>query len=96
MTSLASEYAEALDSMTSRRVELVRIVERFAPDFGVHPTAIQPLHLIRSDQPTQTIHTVHKPGLCKEQKKFSWRKNATATIRFTISWFPLPCRWQAR
>lgn len=64
MTSLASEYAEALDSMTSRRVELVRIVERFAPDFGVHPTAIQPLHLIRSDQPTQTIHTVHKPGLC--------------------------------
>ena len=32
--------------------------------FGVYQTAIDPLHFIRSDTPTDVIHTVHKPGLC--------------------------------
>ncbi|BAN47945.1 AraC family transcriptional regulator [Metapseudomonas resinovorans] len=47
-----------------RRAELAKTIQRFAPEYGVYQTAIPPLHFIRSDAPTDTIHTVHKPGLC--------------------------------
>ncbi|SDB67270.1 Helix-turn-helix domain-containing protein [Pseudomonas sp. NFACC23-1] len=52
------------DGVSQRRAELASLMKRFAPEFGVHPTAIEALHLIRSDQPTEALHTVHKPGLC--------------------------------
>lgn len=47
-----------------RRAELADLIKRFAPQDGVHPTAIDALQLIRSDQPTDALHIVHKPGLC--------------------------------
>jgi AraC-like DNA-binding protein len=47
-----------------RRAELASLMKRFAPEYGVHSTAIEALHLIRSDQPTEALHVVHKPGLC--------------------------------
>jgi AraC-like DNA-binding protein len=64
MTTCATEHIERLEHITQRRSELAQITERFAPDYGVHATAISPLHLIRSDHPTEVIYTVHKPGLC--------------------------------
>ncbi len=50
--------------ITRRRAELATAMQRFAPEYGVFQTDIAPLHFIRSDSPTDTIHTVHKPGLC--------------------------------
>jgi AraC-like DNA-binding protein len=50
--------------ITQRRFELASTIQRFAPEYGVYETAISPLHFIRSDTPTDTIHTIHKPGLC--------------------------------
>ena len=50
--------------ITKRRTELASIIQRFAPEYGVFGTAVPPLHFIRSDAPTDAIHTIHKPGLC--------------------------------
>ncbi|QXH59448.1 AraC family transcriptional regulator [Pseudomonas azerbaijanorientalis] len=50
--------------ITKRRTELASIIQRFAPEYGVFETAVPPLHFIRSDAPTDAIHTIHKPGLC--------------------------------
>ncbi|MBV7575160.1 AraC family transcriptional regulator [Pseudomonas sp. PDM32] len=50
--------------ITQRRTELASIIQRFAPEYGVFETAVPPLHFIRSDAPTDAIHTIHKPGLC--------------------------------
>lgn len=52
------------DELTRLRAELASAMQRFAPTYGVYQTAIDPLHFIRSDTPTDVIHTVHKPGLC--------------------------------
>ncbi|WP_200627910.1 AraC family transcriptional regulator [Pseudomonas sp. LAM2023] len=52
------------EELTRLRAELASTMQRFAPTYGVYPTAIDPLHFIRSDSPTDVIHTVHKPGLC--------------------------------
>jgi AraC-like DNA-binding protein len=64
MTLFEAEQAEQIDAIGRRRATLAKLIERFAPEYGVHPTAIDALHLIRSDHPTDIIHTVHKPGLC--------------------------------
>jgi AraC-like DNA-binding protein len=50
--------------ITKRRTELASIIQRFAPEYGVFGTAVPPLHFIRSNVPTDAIHTIHKPGLC--------------------------------
>lgn len=55
---------EREEELTRLRAELASTMQRFAPTYGVYPTAIDPLHFIRSDSPTDVIHTVHKPGLC--------------------------------
>ncbi|WP_260961956.1 AraC family transcriptional regulator [Pseudomonas citri] len=52
------------NDVSPRRAELASLMMRFAPESGVHSTAIEVLHLIRCDQPTEALHTVHKPGLC--------------------------------
>jgi AraC-like DNA-binding protein len=49
---------------TRLRAELASTMQRFAPRCGVYQTAIDQLHFIRSDSPTDVVHTVHKPGLC--------------------------------
>ncbi|EJL04268.1 AraC-type transcriptional regulator domain protein [Pseudomonas fluorescens Q2-87] len=76
------------DGVSQRRAELAELMKRFAPEYGVHPTAIEALHLIRSDQPTEALHTVHKPGLCvivEGRKRCGWRMSATCMTR-SITW----------
>ncbi|HHG5537214.1 TPA: AraC family transcriptional regulator [Pseudomonas aeruginosa] len=43
---------------------MAALIQRHASTTGVHETAISPLHFVRSDSPSDLIHTVHKPGLC--------------------------------
>lgn len=52
------------EELTRLRAELASTMHRYAPTYGVFQTGIAPLHFIRSDTPTDVIHTVHKPGLC--------------------------------
>lgn len=52
------------EDLTRLRAELASTMHRYAPTYGVFQTGIAPLHFIRSDTPTDVIHTVHKPGLC--------------------------------
>ncbi|MBT9238669.1 Regulatory protein PchR [compost metagenome] len=52
------------EELTRLRAELASTMHRYAPTYGVFETGIAPLHFIRSDAPTDVIHTVHKPGLC--------------------------------
>ncbi|WP_346830848.1 AraC family transcriptional regulator [Pseudomonas abietaniphila] len=51
-------------NIAARRAELVTSIERIAKGYGVFPTHIPQLNFVRSDTPTDTIHTIHKPGLC--------------------------------
>jgi hypothetical protein len=64
MSASTPPHIEPDDGINQHRTELAELMKRFAPQFGVHPTAIDALHLIRCDQPTEALHTVHKPGLC--------------------------------
>ena len=64
MSVSTSIHVTPEDGVNQRRTELAELMKRFAPEFGVHPTAIETLHLIRGDQPTEALHTIHKPGLC--------------------------------
>lgn len=64
MPSSTSANTQSPDGIDLRRAELASLIKRFAPVFGVHPTAIKDLHLIRSDHPTEDLHQVHKPALC--------------------------------
>lgn len=43
---------------------LAELIARYAPGDGVHQTAISRLVLIRASQPTEPLHTLHKPALC--------------------------------
>ena len=52
------------EELTRLRAELASTMHRYAPTYGMFQTGIAPLHFIRSDTPTDVIHTVHKPGLC--------------------------------
>ncbi|MGY2257708.1 AraC family transcriptional regulator N-terminal domain-containing protein [Pseudomonas sp. SDO55104_S430] len=52
------------DGIDLRRTELATLIKKFAPDFGIHPTAIKNLNLIRSDLPTEDLHQILKPALC--------------------------------
>lgn len=47
-----------------RQMELVDLVARFAPDEGVHETAIAPLFLIRANEPRPGLWTIYEPALC--------------------------------
>ncbi|MEN2395748.1 AraC family transcriptional regulator [Pseudomonas halotolerans] len=42
----------------------MRILTRRIPKPGSYETAIAPLHIIRMDEPSELIHTVHRPALC--------------------------------
>lgn len=52
------------DDTSLQRAELARLVEGFVSGDGMHPTAIDPLHLIRCEKPGETIYGVHKPAMC--------------------------------
>ncbi|RII77423.1 AraC family transcriptional regulator [Pseudomonas monteilii] len=64
MSSSTSADLQLPDNLDLRRAELVALIKNFAPGFGIHPTAIKDLHLIRSDHPTEDLHQVHKAALC--------------------------------
>ncbi|WP_342245783.1 AraC family transcriptional regulator [Pseudomonas sp. OTU5201] len=54
----------AAEDIIRRHEELAALIQRHASTHGTHETTISSLHLVRSDSPTDLIHTVHKPGLC--------------------------------
>ncbi|WP_194790492.1 AraC family transcriptional regulator [Pseudomonas sp. UFMG81] len=64
MSSSTSAELQLPDGIDLRRAELATLIKKYAPDFGIHPTAVKDLHLIRSDHPTDDLHQVHKPALC--------------------------------
>ena len=49
-----------MDSLT----ELATLIERYAATDGMHATALPQLFTIRASQPTEPLHTLHKPALC--------------------------------
>jgi len=61
---MTSFISPASDETSAQRAELVRLVERFVSGDGMHPTAIEPLYLIRCEQPGEMTYGVHKPALC--------------------------------
>lgn len=52
------------DDTRSQRAELARLVEGLVSGDGMHPTVIEPLHLIRCERPGEMTYGVHKPALC--------------------------------
>ena len=44
--------------------EMTRLIERHTGVDGLHPTAIEPLHLFRQSQPVRLEHALHGAGLC--------------------------------
>lgn len=50
--------------ITERRLALAQTMLRHAPESGTFSSAIAPMHIIRSDAPTDTLHVLHKPALC--------------------------------
>ncbi|MCQ4313274.1 AraC family transcriptional regulator [Pseudomonas stutzeri] len=52
------------DETSTQRAELAQLVERFVSEDGMHPTAIDPLYLIRCAEPGEKTWGVHKPALC--------------------------------
>ncbi len=52
------------DETSAQRAELARLVEGAVSGDGMHPTAIEPLHLIRCATPGEMTYGLHKPALC--------------------------------
>jgi len=63
-TDMALTSVHPDTEIAQQRAALTRLIERCIGEDGVHPTAIESLHLIRSSSPSQFIHGLHKPGLC--------------------------------
>lgn len=53
-----------VDDTSPQRAELARLVQGLVSSDGMHPTAIDPLYLIRCEKPGETIYGVHKPAMC--------------------------------
>jgi AraC-like DNA-binding protein len=52
------------DDTHSQRAELAQLVDGLVSGDGMHPTAIEPLYLIRCGTPGEMTYGVHKPALC--------------------------------
>lgn len=52
------------DDLVAQRAELARLIEALVHEDGMHATAIEPLHLIRCANPSETVYGLHKPALC--------------------------------
>ncbi|HZX52601.1 MAG TPA: AraC family transcriptional regulator [Pseudomonas sp.] len=50
--------------LEQRQVELAALIQRLTPAEGLHATAIDGLHLIRTDQPTLPMPVLYNPCLC--------------------------------
>jgi len=61
MNSFVSSLA---DDTGAPRAELARLIEGLVGEDGMHPTAIEPLHLVRCATPGEMTHGLHKPALC--------------------------------
>ena len=60
-----NSFVSPSDGDTSaQRAELARLVEGAVSGDGMHPTAIEPLHLIRCAKPGEMTYGLHKPALC--------------------------------
>jgi AraC-like DNA-binding protein len=59
-----SFISPSVDDTGAQRAELAKLVEGFVSGDGIHPTAIEPLHLIRCANPGEMIYGLHKPALC--------------------------------
>jgi AraC-like DNA-binding protein len=63
-TNSAQTVLESADSSLGAIAELARLLERFSPGDGLHPSPIPRVTLIRSSVPTEPIHAVYKAALC--------------------------------
>lgn len=52
------------DDTSFQRAELARLVEGFVSGDGMHPTAIDLLHLIRCEKPGEMTYGLHRPAMC--------------------------------
>jgi AraC-like DNA-binding protein len=52
------------DTEKEKRNELVKHIERLAPEDGVHSTSIPSMHFIRSSTKSEPVHLIHEPALC--------------------------------
>ena len=52
------------DEIAAQRAELARLVFDAVSSDGMHPTAIEPLHLIRCAKPGEMTYGLQKPALC--------------------------------
>lgn len=50
--------------LEQRQVELAALIQRLTPAEDLHATAIDGLHLIRTDQPTLPMPVLYNPCLC--------------------------------
>lgn len=48
----------------ARQAEMIDLVARFSAADGMHPTAIEPVHLIRMSTPVPCLSSIYQPGLC--------------------------------
>lgn len=64
MTVATPFGTSSLDPAAVRRAELIERVKRLAPHSGTYETAIPTLNFLRSDEPGEPLHIVHKPALC--------------------------------
>ena len=62
--SSMNSFVSPHDDTSAQRAELAQLVERFVEGDGMHPTAIDPLYLIRCERPGDMTYGVHKPALC--------------------------------
>lgn len=51
-------------NLEQRQVELAALIQHLTPAEGLHATAIDGLHLIRTDQPTLPMPVLYNPCLC--------------------------------
>ncbi|GAA4702921.1 AraC family transcriptional regulator [Brevibacillus fulvus] len=47
-----------------KRKELLRIIEKSAPEDGTHDTQVPGLRLIRASRPSEPVYSVYEPSLC--------------------------------
>ncbi|SES02495.1 Helix-turn-helix domain-containing protein [Gracilibacillus ureilyticus] len=52
------------ETIWKQQTELVKLIEQFAKEDGVHSTAIPALHLIRASNVSEPISIIHEPALC--------------------------------
>jgi AraC-like DNA-binding protein len=52
------------EDLEKQRAELADLIRRFAPREGAFQTAISPLHMVRYENPSQSLPSLTQPALC--------------------------------